>query len=208
MKLTSESFAHGARIPERLALGKHDPQSHIALSDNRSPQLTWSDLPQGTRSLALICHDADAPTRADDVNKEGRSVPASLPRADFTHWVLVDLPPNPGAFVEGAAASSVTPRGKPGPDASGGTRHGLNSYTQWFEGDKDMAGRYFGYDGPCPPWNDELPHHYHFTLYALDLERCPVSGAFTREDVLTAIKGHVLGTATLMGTYAINPKVK
>jgi Raf kinase inhibitor-like YbhB/YbcL family protein len=207
MKLTSQSFAQGARIPERCAFGKQDPKSHIALSDNKNPQLAWSELPPGTKSLALICHDPDVPSRPDDVNKEGRSVPSSLPRVDFTHWVLVDLSPSSTAIAEGAFASGVTPRGKPGPEGPSGSRQGLNNYTQWFEGDKDMAGRYFGYDGPCPPWNDELLHHYHFTLYALDVERCPVSGVFTRDDVLKAIAGHVLGSAALIGTYTLNPKL-
>ena len=50
-----------------------------------------------------------------------------------------------------------------------GARQGINDYTGWFAGDKDMAGNYFGYDGPCPPWNDEIPHRYVFTLYALDV---------------------------------------
>jgi Raf kinase inhibitor-like YbhB/YbcL family protein len=207
MKLTSESFRHGAAIPERCAFGRKDPTSHLTLSDNRNPQLAWSDLPAGAKSLVLICHDPDVPSRADDVNKEGRAVPASLPRVDFTHWVLVDLKPEAGSIAEGAFASGITARGKQGPAGPKATRQGLNNYTQWFEGDKDMSGAYFGYDGPCPPWNDEILHHYHFTLYALDVERCPVEGTFTRDDVLKAIEGHVLGKTSLMGTYALNPKV-
>jgi Raf kinase inhibitor-like YbhB/YbcL family protein len=207
MKITSESFKPGSPIPERFALCKKDPSSHVTFAGNESPQLAWSDLPAGTRSLVLICHDSDAPTRADDVNKEGRTVPASLARADFTHWVLVDLPATHDGLAAGAFSSGVTAHGKSGPEAPLGTRVGLNSSTQWFEGDKDMAGRYFGYDGPCPPWNDELVHHYHFTLYALDVARCPVDGVFTREQVLDAIKGHVLGQASLVGTYTLNPKL-
>ena len=92
MKLTSESFQPGAPIPERYALCKRDPKTKVTFSENLSPHLAWSGAPSGTQSLVLICHDSDAPTRPDDVNKEGRVVPASLPRADFTHWVLVDLP--------------------------------------------------------------------------------------------------------------------
>ena len=41
-----------------------------------------------------------------------------------------------------------------------------------------MGGSYYGYDGPCPPWNDSIPHHYLFTLYALDIEQCPVEEGF------------------------------
>jgi Raf kinase inhibitor-like YbhB/YbcL family protein len=208
MKLTSQSFANEARIPERYALGKPDPKSHVALAANENPQLAWTDLPQGTKSLVLICHDSDAPTRPDDVNQEGKTVPASLPRAAFTHWVLVDLPPSPASIAEAAFASGVTAHGKPGPDGPAGTRQGLNDYTSWFASDAEMAGQYFGYDGPCPPWNDALVHHYHFTLYALDVERCPVSGTFTRDDVLAAIAGHVLGTASITGIYTLNPKLR
>ena len=70
-------------------------QNHACLGGNHNPHLAWSDLPAGTKSLALICHDPDVPSRGDDVNQEGRTVPASLPRVDFFHWVLVDLPPAP-----------------------------------------------------------------------------------------------------------------
>ncbi len=70
-----------------------------------------------------------------------------------------------------------------------------------------MAGNYFGYDGPCPPWNDSIVHHYHFTLYALDFERSPVGGEFTSYSVLEAMEGHILETAILTGTYSLNPDV-
>jgi len=208
MKLISRSFENGRRIPARFAFGKHDPTSHLALSDNLNPHLEWSDLPSGTSSLALVVHDPDVPSRPDDVNKEGRVVPADLPRVEFFHWALVDLKPQPNAIQEGEFSRGVTPRGKPGPDAPRGTRQGLNNYTQWFAGDEQMRGEYFGYDGPCPPWNDALLHHYHFTLYALDMERCPVAGKFNAEDVRSAIQGHVLGQASIIGSYAINPDVK
>lgn len=62
------------------------------MSDNKNPHLQWSDLPAGTRSLVLICHDYDVPSKGDDVNQEGKTVPANLPRVDFYHWVMIDLP--------------------------------------------------------------------------------------------------------------------
>ncbi len=65
-----------------------------------------------------------------------------------------------------------------------------------------------GYDGPCPPWNDTILHHYVFTLYALDIEKCPVSGTFKGLDVLAAIRGHVLTQAAITGIYSLNPNVK
>ena len=53
------------------------------MSDNKNPHLQWSDLPAGTRSLVLICHDYDVPSKGDDVNQEGKTVSANLPRVDF-----------------------------------------------------------------------------------------------------------------------------
>ena len=64
-----------------------------------------------------------------------------------------------------------------------------------------MAGNYFGYDGPFPPFNDSLVHHYVFTLYAVSLARLPVEGNFTGQQVREALAGHVLAEATFSGTY-------
>src|SRR5688572_9941822 len=186
MKLTTSSFSDNQRIPAEFAFCAPDPQSHVTLSGNRNPQLSWSDLPPGTRSLALICHDYDVPSKGDDVNKEGRTIPAGLPRVDFYHWVLIDLDPGSGAIEAGEFSKGVTPRGKSGPDGPRGTRQGINDYTAWFASDKDMAGNYFGYDGPCPPWNDEIMHHYVFALYALGIAKCGLSGIFKGPDVLAA----------------------
>ena len=70
-----------------------------------------------------------------------------------------------------------------------------------------MGGQYHGYDGPAPPWNDSLIHHYTFTVYALDLDKVPVSGSFTAADVREAIGGHVLGEGQVQGTYTQNPRL-
>jgi Raf kinase inhibitor-like YbhB/YbcL family protein len=208
MKLWSNDFKDGATIPASCAFGKPNPQTHVELSDNKNPHLAWSELPVGTRSLVLICHDPDVPSRPDNVNKEGVTVPASLPRVDFYHWVLVDLTPGTGSIGHGELSAGITPKGKTGPAGPHGTSQGLNNYTEWFAADADMGGKYFGYDGPCPPWNDEIIHHYHFTLYATDLEKCPLEGEFTGPDVLKAIDGHILGSTKLTGTYAIYPNAR
>ncbi len=207
MKLSSNSIVDDQPIPSTYAFCALDPEDHVALAANRNPHLTWSDLPAGTASLVLICHDPDVPSRADDVNQEGREVPADLPRVDFTHWVLVDLKSARNGIAEGELSSEVTAGGKAGPEATGGARQGINSYTDWFSGDADMGGDYYGYDGPCPPWNDSIIHHYCFTLYALDIPRCPVEGRFGREEILAAIDGHVLGQASITGTYSLNPNL-
>jgi len=204
MKLISESSADMGTIPGRCAFAVPDAKSHVRLSDNRNPQLAWSGLPAGTRSLALVCHDYDVPSKPDDVNKEGRQIPATLPRVDFYHWLLVELKPFDDPIAEGEFSNGVTARGKPGPQAPRGARQGLNDYTAWFAGDAEMKGDYYGYDGPCPPWNDAILHHYVFTLYALDIERCPLPDKFKGADVLAAIKGHILDSARLTGVYSLN----
>ena len=48
-------------------------------------------------------------------------------------------------------------------------------------------------------------HRYHFTLFALAIDTCPVQGEFTATDVRQAIDGHVLAKASLTGTYTMNP---
>ena len=207
MNLTSTSFEDGERIPDEYAFCARDAQTHVRLSSNRNPALAWAELPMGTRSLALICHDCDVPAKADDVNKEGRVIAADLPRMDFFHWVLVDLDPQSGPILAGEFSNGVTARGKPGPQAPRGARQGLNDYTIWFANDDAMKGDYYGYDGPCPPWNDTIPHHYVFTLYALDVFHLELHLPFRGLEVLTAMKGHVLDEAKLTGTYSLNPDV-
>jgi Raf kinase inhibitor-like YbhB/YbcL family protein len=207
MKVTSTSFADGKRIPEEFAFCAYDPQSHVKLSANRNPQLEWGDLPMGTRSIAVVCHDCDVPSLPDDVNVEGRTIWASLPRIDFFHWVLIDLDPHSGPIREGEFSDGVTARGKPGPQAARNARQGVNDYTLWFANNAEMSGDYFGYDGPCPPWNDSIVHHYVFTVYALDVEQLGVSGTFRGSEVLNAMKGHVLEEAKITGLYSLNPQV-
>lgn len=205
MKFTSSVLRDQQAIPAEYAFGVPDPQQHVTLGANMNPPFAWSELPPNTQSLAIIVHDRDVPTRADDVNQEGRTVPADLPRADFYHWILVDLPPEPAHIAAGEFSDGVTVGGKSGPEGPRGARQGINNYREWFAGDPVMAGDYFGYDGPCPPWNDSIVHHYVFTLYALDVPRCPIEGSFTGPDALAAIAGHILDQASIIATYSLNP---
>jgi len=207
MELWSDSWTSGDRIPPRYAAGSLKADGSVGFSDNLNPHLAWSGIPAGTRSLVLICHDFDVPSRGDDVNQPDREVPADLPRVDFFHWVLVDLPPVPASIQEGEFCRGFTARGKDGPQTLHGARHGLNDYTGWFAGNADMAGQYFGYDGPYPPFNDSLVHHYVFTLYAVDVQKLAVDGAFTGADVRAALAGHVMGEATFSGTYTLNRRL-
>lgn len=208
MRLGTTAFTDGDWIPADFAFGRIDLASHVALSQNRNPDFTWSDVPAGTRSFALLCVDPDVPSRGDDVNQEDREVPAALARVDFFHWVLVDIAPQRRSIARGEFSNGVTAHGKPGPAAPGGTRQGVNDYTGWFAGDAAMAGNYYGYDGPCPPWNDALLHHYRFTLYALDVASSPLDGAFGGANARQAIAGHVLAEAAVTGRYTLNPRLR
>jgi phosphatidylethanolamine-binding protein (PEBP) family uncharacterized protein len=124
----------GQAIPGEFAFAVPDEKNHVALSQNRNPQLAWSDVPEGVESFVLVVHDPDVPSKPDDVNQEGREVPADLPRIDFYHWMLLDIPSETREIAAGSQSDGVTPRGKRGPEAPGRMRHGLNSYTQWFLG--------------------------------------------------------------------------
>lgn len=206
LTVTIDAWADGGVIPPQFAFAVPAAEGHVALSANRNPAIRWSGAPTGTKSFALICHDPDVPSKPDDVNQEGRTVPADLPRIDFYHWVLVDIPANVTAIPEAADSDGVTPRGKQVGPIGHGVR-GINTYTDWFTGDADMGGDYGGYDGPCPPWNDSIVHHYHFTVYALDVESVGLEGRFSGADALSAIKGHVLAQGSWSGTYSLNPDV-
>jgi Raf kinase inhibitor-like YbhB/YbcL family protein len=205
MKLFSENIKDGELIPARYAMGKIDPKAHAVPSENVNPQLAWSDVPAGTRSLVLLVCDVDAPADKSDANREDKVIRDDCPRTDFYHWVLIDLPPDASPLREGEFCKGITATGKQGPVGPRGTRQGLNNYTQWFEGDAAMEGEYHGYDGPWPPFNDERIHRYRFTLYAIDVEKLPLGEKFTGPDVLKAIAGHELARASLTGTYCLNP---
>ncbi len=205
MWLKSDDFSDGAKIPGDYALCVIDPESHVRFAQNQNPHLEWGDVPDGVLSFALLVIDVDVPTSPDDVNQEGREVPSDLARTDFTHWALVDLESAIRSVERGAFSDGVTPRGKSG--LTNRPREGVNDYTGWFSGDPEMGGTYKGYDGPCPPWNDSIIHHYIFTLYALDVESLGLSGDFSATDVEIAMEGHIIDSAQLTGTYSLNPRL-
>ncbi|MFT5643366.1 MAG: Raf kinase inhibitor-like YbhB/YbcL family protein [Janthinobacterium sp.] len=215
MKLWSNTFRDGGLIPAENAFAAIDPYTHMHFSANRNPHLAWSDIPYGTRSLALFCYDCDAPRDGQDVNVEGKVLLESAPRGEFFHWVLVDVPTILQMIKEGQFSAQVTPHGKS--DAilphviTNGSEHnlrqGINDYTHWFGDDPAMAGDYYGYDGPCPPWNDARIHHYIFRLYALDIEALELAPCFTGQQVGRAMQGHILDEAQLVGAYSLNPEL-
>lgn len=207
LTVTIDAWANGTMIPDEFAFCNPAEEGHVAMGRNRSPGIRWSGAPAETRSYAIICHDPDVPSKPDDVNKDDRMVPADLPRVDFYHWVLVDIPAHSTELLPGEDLQRVTAGGKPAGRTEYGVR-GLNSYTDWFAGDADMQGDYGGYDGPCPPWNDSITHHYHFTVYALDVPSLNLPERFGGPEALAAMDGHVLARGEWIGLYTLNPELR
>jgi Raf kinase inhibitor-like YbhB/YbcL family protein len=207
MYLRSDSFKPYDYLDARLAFGEHHETDHFQFAGNKNPHLAWSDVPEGTQSFALLCYDPDVPSVGTDVNQEGKTVPLNLPRVDFFHWVVANLPADLREIVEGSHSDGITAKGKaPGATPSGGVQ-GINDYTNWFAGHEQMGGSYGGYDGPAPPWNDERVHGYRFAICALDAV-LELEGPFTGTDLIMAMGPHILDRAEIIGLYAINPDAR
>jgi Raf kinase inhibitor-like YbhB/YbcL family protein len=76
LEVTSPAFDDGETIPEK----------HTCDGGSESPTLRWTNVPDGTRALALIVHDPDAPS------------------GDFTHWLAWNIDPDGGGIEEGVPA--------------------------------------------------------------------------------------------------------
>lgn len=98
------------------------------------------------------------------------------PRRVWAHWVLYDLP---------ADVSGLPERVHPAPTLPTGGTQGRNDFGE------------LGYGGPCPPSGT---HRYVFKLYALD-RRLGLAPGASKQQVLSAMRGHVLAEAELTGTY-------
>jgi Raf kinase inhibitor-like YbhB/YbcL family protein len=203
LTVTIDNWADGERISNDNAFCITAVDEPVSMGENKSPAMSWSGAPDGTKSYAVICHDPDVPSAADDVNQEGRTVPATLPRVDFFHWVLVDIAAGTTSLLEGADGTGIVAGGKDVGPTDTGVR-GVNNFTDWFAGDADMGGTYGGYDGPCPPWNDEIMHHYVFTVYALGTESLGLNGNFGGPEALAAMEGHILAQGQCVGIYTLN----
>jgi Raf kinase inhibitor-like YbhB/YbcL family protein len=99
------------------------------------------------------------------------------PHGTFDHWIVWNLPPNLKGLTEGAAELE---------DLSPQPKQGINGFRKSF------------YQGPCPP--PGKPHHYHFKLYALNVPLSIPEGS-PKQAVENAMKGHIIETAELVGTY-------
>jgi len=204
--VSSSSWDDGGPIPQTNAFCIPAAEGHVGMGTNINPEIGWSGAPEDTKSFAIVMHDPDVPSALDDVNQEGKTVAEDLERITFVHWILVDVPASTTGIQAGADSDAITPKGKPPGPTEVGNR-GINDYTKWFAADENMAGDYGGYDGPCPPWNDERVHHYVTTVYALDVETLEVGEKFTLDAARAAMEGHVLAQASITGLYSLNPSV-
>jgi Raf kinase inhibitor-like YbhB/YbcL family protein len=86
IEVTSAAFAAKGEIPAR----------YTCEGEDISPPLAWTGLPQGTKSVALIVDDPDAPDPA-------------APRMTWVHWIVYNIPPSAGGLEEGAAKGGLPP---------------------------------------------------------------------------------------------------
>lgn len=99
------------------------------------------------------------------------------PHGDWVHWVLFDMP---------ASRRDLPEQVPPGDAIDGGGNQGLNDFGKP------------GWGGPCPPSG---MHQYVFTLYALDAA-LHLGARATRDVVVRAMQGHIVGQAGMTGKYA------
>ncbi|ANS88028.1 YbhB/YbcL family Raf kinase inhibitor-like protein [Vibrio scophthalmi] len=85
MTLTSQDIQEGSRIADTFAFN-----SFGCSGDNLSPQLSWDDVPAGTKSFAITAYDPDAPTGSG-----------------WWHWVAVDIPANVTTLERGVSGKSI-----------------------------------------------------------------------------------------------------
>lgn len=200
LKVTVDGIQEGKPISPQFAFCTYDEKNHTKDGGNISPAISWSGAPKGTRSYAIIMHDTDVPTVFDDANQEGKVIAADLPRKDFYHWVLTDIPSKRTQLKKGEDSAAVNKKGKSFGRFPHGQR-GVNDFGSF------MKGAFAGYDGPCPPWNDAIAHHYHFTVYALSVPTLGLKGAFTGPQALKAMEGKILAKGTVTGLFSQNPEV-
>ena len=207
MKIWSEAWSNGEPIPERFAAARLGPAG-VEPSDNLSPPLAWAQLPSGTRSLVLVCHDFDMPVPDGSPAAADQEIAADHPREDFFHWLLVDLPPTVTQMAEGDWRRGLSPQVPACPPGAQAARQGRNDCAGLVSMGSGAALHATGYHGPQPPAHDSLVHHYLITLYALSVPRLAVEGDFTGAQVRQALAGQVLGAATLSGTYTLNRRLR
>jgi hypothetical protein len=120
LEITSTAFAPGASIPTQ----------YTGEGPDLSPPLRWTDVPDGTKELAIVCDDPDAPGREP-----------------WVHWVMYGLSPALRELPEGVGRETARANKPPLPP---GARHGRNSWPS----------DNLGYRGPMPPPGHGVHHYH------------------------------------------------
>ncbi|GAB6148061.1 YbhB/YbcL family Raf kinase inhibitor-like protein [Stetteria hydrogenophila] len=128
--------------------------------------------------------DVSPPLRWSGAPGEARSFALIMydpdaPVGTFIHWVIYDIPADASGLPEGVPAKERL---------EGLGLQGVNDFSR------------VGYGGPCPP-RGHGAHRYYFALHALRVETLGLPPRATADEVVEAIKPHVVGHAVLMGTY-------
>jgi len=207
LTVTAEGIGSDSYIDNDYAFCIPAATGHVKEGSDKSIGISWSKGPEGTKSYAIIMVDPDVPTVFDDAGKEGKTLPDAMPRRSFYHWVLYDVPAEQSQIPAFTDSQEIVKHGKTELKTPYGTR-GVNDYAPYFASNPERQGIYAGYDGPCPPWNDERIHHYHVKVFALDVASLGLKGPATGHQVTDAIAGHILAQGEVVGKYTLNPDVK
>lgn len=175
MLCAAASFASAAAPAFTLtAKSLHDNSKLSAQNAANAKDATGRECGGKNVSPALEWKNAPANTKSYAVTIYD---PEGAMGLGIVHWVLYGIPASMHGLAQGVGAA--------GPAGTvGGTNRTGNS----------------GYYGPCPPVGD-VPHHYVFQAYALDLAPDALQPALTRDALLAAMKGHVLGTSAMVLRY-------
>jgi hypothetical protein len=190
MHVTVEGITPGAPIPEKYALCRPTDDGKSKGGDNVRPTIGWSGAPSDTQSFAVVVTDPDVPADFTDAGKDGKVVKRDAKRQLFYHWALADIPATTHEIPGGPSYEAP----EMGMAASGSLEKYVDNPTQ--------------YGGPCPPWNDERVHTYHFTVYALDVAQLKLPKDPTAAQVEAAAKKHAKASASVIGTYTLNKALR
>jgi len=192
LRVEVENVSENGPIPEAHALCEATPKGKSTAGKNLRPTISWSGAPKETKSYAVIVSDPDVPADFTDAGKDGRVVKANAPRQMFYHWALVDIPAATQR-IEGGKAELAPRFGVPA----------LNDLGAYMPDARN-------YGGPCPPWNDQREHRYHFPVYALDVSSLNLPPKATAKQAVEAIEAgkHTISKGKVVGTYTLNAELR
>jgi Raf kinase inhibitor-like YbhB/YbcL family protein len=143
---------------DSLAAGSELPDAYTCKGTSESPEVSWDGIPAGTKSLVLILDDPDAA------------------KGTFTHWIVFNIPPEPGTLAPAQPRAKVLSNGAQQGDTSDGSR---------------------GYYSPCPPIG--TTHRFVFRLYAVDMVITQPTA--DRDSIDWALTGHTIENTRFTTTF-------